>query len=203
MKRKTYMESRMKEIQDLKKDYYTFDFKERTYEAHQVMQSILCVEEIGSMMQKHHLEDIVYMNLKKRADQCSNKSDLEDILVKMNLFLSTRYEPLKIYQRKLSTQILLSQKFGIMIEDYCLLRHLLSFKEIEDILLSQRATHALAEIYILEHRYEKARAYIPVLKEIGYLSIYRQDIYDEDAYLYKKLFQPKRRHYFRLSWRPV
>ena len=192
MERKTYQESQLKEIQDLKKDYYAFDFKNRTYEAHQVMQKVLCVEDIALMMKKHHLEDIVYMNLKKQADHCHHKEDLEEVLVKMNLFLSYQYE-----------QILLSQKFGIIIEDYCLLRHLLTWKEIESILLNSQAEDALAEIYLLEHHYEKARTYIPILRHREDLSMYQKDIYDEDAYLYKKLFQTKKHVHFHLLWRPV
>lgn len=146
------------------------------------------------------MSDYFFKKLKYGADQADHYIELERFVVYMNVLLGDHYEPLKLYKSKLLTLILDHIQDYFTSDEYCVIRHLVSFDIDKIIELGTKSLYNqgndkkyfICEIYLLEQCYDKASLLLPSLKMEGVLEDYKEDYL---KYQRKIQFINKLRHF--------
>lgn len=190
MKRMNYPES------------YLFDFetlsslveellKESKIEDYQdVLNNALSLEQLQLNIKDHmKIQRYLFEKLKKCADLATDYLELERYIIYMNVLIDHRYPPLIKYKQSLFEYILACREDYFTSDEYCVIRHLIPFKEENINTILEIGWQGLSknnilyqiftcEIYLIEGQYSKARQY---LEEIGFISLLAD--YQEDYLL--------------------
>lgn len=189
----SYQEVTDKRIDEVKD--YLYQIASKNYQFLDAIEYTMDIKEIKRIINKNKGYQVyLFMVIKNQIDHVQTYEDFENHLIMLNLLFGLDFKTLNKYKYNLFTYIL--DKFPRNLDTYCLLRHLIDFKNfllfVENLYVGNQNYHYLmSEVLLLERKYKEAFEHVKYVGLDNELSRYKHVLYNYSPRNYHKLYTCK------------